>query len=99
MFTAVLIAFAIQVGSGNELAPAMTVTPFETMEQCEVAKELLDVASDTWTYKGGKKIDVMGKISCHKLPAVPVIKQTNEVPTCENTEPVAAPVRTHKRWD
>lgn len=111
MFKAVLVIFVLGVGRGHVGdGGSLTVTPFQSMEQCKEAVVHLEDVLDDWHYGNDKTdlVPVNKTAKCFPITAVPlalpVADQPSYVPECKPVQVVipqqpAFELRKHKRWD
>ncbi len=79
MFKAVMIIFVITMGRSGDETPAgiLDTKMFETIEQCQFAKEKMDAAIERWHYGKGDnttEFPVKRTVECHEFPSNAVPK-------------------------
>jgi len=104
MFKALLVIYVVAIGSGDDPSGSLTTTPFETMEQCEMAIKHAEDVIDGWHYGKDKTnlIPLKRTMKCFDIPPGPthtaehLLDEVGE----EKSQPFTPdPTPTiHKRW-
>jgi len=75
MFKAVLVIFVLGIGKGdNQKGGNLTVTPFQSMAQCEQAIGHINTVTNKWYYGDDKTaiVPILKTVKCYPIDEVPL---------------------------